>query len=44
MSKEANVKIGGILYADSLTKAGGEADTWLKFFKLNTKRLVAAMK
>jgi zinc/manganese transport system substrate-binding protein len=44
MSKEANVTIGGILYADSLTKAGGEADTWLKFFELNTKRLVAAMK
>ncbi|MBY0346465.1 MAG: zinc ABC transporter substrate-binding protein [Neisseriaceae bacterium] len=44
MSKEANVTIGGVLYADSLTKAGGEADTWLTFFELNTKRLVAAMK
>lgn len=44
ISKEANVTIGGILYADSLTKAGDEADTWLKFFELNTQRLVAAMK
>lgn len=43
IGKEAKVKVGGRLYSDSLSPPGGEADTFIRMYRLNVERLVAAM-
>lgn len=43
IGQEAKVKVGGRLYSDALTPPGGEADSFVKMYRLNIERLVAAM-
>ncbi len=44
IAREANVKVGGRLYSDALSPPGGEADSFVKMYRLNITRLVEAMK
>jgi zinc/manganese transport system substrate-binding protein len=44
IGREANVKVGGRLYSDALSPPGGEADSFVKMYRLNIARLVEAMK
>lgn len=44
IAREANVKVGGRLYSDALSPPGGEADSFVKMYRLNIARLVEAMK
>jgi len=44
IAKEANVRLGGRLYSDALSPPGGEADSFLKMYRLNIVRLVEAMR
>jgi len=43
IAQEAGVRVGGTLYSDALSAAGGPADTYLKLFEHNTRVLVAAL-
>ena len=43
VAREAGATIGGELYSDSLSKPGGEADTYLKMIRHNVSSLKAAM-
>jgi len=43
VAREAGATIGGTLYSDSLSKPGGEADTYLKMVRHNVSALKAAM-
>jgi zinc/manganese transport system substrate-binding protein len=43
IAAEARVKVGGRLYSDALSPPGGEADTYVKMYRLNIERLVEAM-
>jgi zinc/manganese transport system substrate-binding protein len=43
VAREAGASIGGTLYSDSLSKPGGEADTYLKMVRHNISALKAAM-
>lgn len=43
IGREAGVRVGGRLYADSLSAPGTEADTFLRLFAHNVQTLVAAM-
>ncbi|MCW0235175.1 MAG: zinc ABC transporter substrate-binding protein [Ferrovibrio sp.] len=43
IAREAKVKVGGRLYSDALSPPGGEADSFVKMYRLNITRLVAAM-
>ena len=43
VAREAGATIGGTLYSDSLSKPGGEADTYLKMVRHNVSTLKAAM-
>ncbi len=43
IAKEASARVGGTLYSDALSAAGGPADTYLKLFEHNTRVLVAAL-
>lgn len=43
IAQEAGVRVGGTLYSDALSAAGGPADTYLKLFEHNTRELVAAL-
>lgn len=43
ISRETKVTIGGRLYSDTLSPPGGEADSYVKMFRLNVERLTAAM-
>jgi zinc/manganese transport system substrate-binding protein len=43
LANEAGAKVGGTLYADALSPAGGPADTYLKMFDNNLPQLKAAM-
>ena len=43
LAREANAVVGGTLYSDSLSKAGGPADTYVKMFRHNVPAMVAAM-
>lgn len=43
VAREAGATIGGMLYSDSLSKPGGEADTYLKMVHHNVSTLKAAM-
>lgn len=44
IAKEAKVKVGGRLYSDALSPPGGEADSYVKMYRLNIIRLVEAMR
>ena len=43
LANEAGARVGGTLYADALSPAGGPADTYLKMFDNNLPQLKAAM-
>ena len=43
LAKEAGAAIGGALYADALSKAGGPADSYVKMFRHNVARLREGM-
>ena len=43
IAKEAGARVGGTLYSDALSAAGGPADSYLKLFEHNTRVLVAAL-
>jgi len=43
VAREAGATIGGTLYSDSLSKPGGEADTYLKMVRHNVSALKTAM-
>ena len=43
IAREAKVKVGGRLYSDALSPPGGEADSYVKMYRLNIERLVEAM-
>lgn len=44
IAREAKVKVGGRLYSDALSPPGGEADSFVKMYRLNITRLVEAMR
>ena len=44
IAREAKVKVGGRLYSDALSPPGGEADSFVKMYRLNVSRLIEAMK
>lgn len=44
IAREAKVKVGGRLYSDALSPPGGEADSFVKMYRLNIIRLVEAMR
>ncbi|MFN4311863.1 MAG: metal ABC transporter solute-binding protein, Zn/Mn family [Ferrovibrio sp.] len=44
IAKEAKVKVGGRLYSDALSAPGGEADSFVKMYRLNVSRLIEAMR
>ncbi len=43
IAAEAGTRLGGRLYADSLSPPGGEADTFLRMFSHNVDTLIDAM-
>ena len=43
IAQEAGAQVGGTLYSDALSAAGGPAETYLKLFEHNTRMLVAAL-
>jgi len=43
IAQEAGARVGGTLYSDALSSAGGPASTYLKLFEHNTRVLVAAL-
>lgn len=43
IAREAGVHIGGELYADTLSPAGGPADSYLKLFEYNVRTIVQAL-
>jgi zinc/manganese transport system substrate-binding protein len=43
IARETGARIGGTLYADALSEAGGPADTYLKIFEHNLPLLRSAM-
>ncbi|WP_300297828.1 zinc ABC transporter substrate-binding protein [Ferrovibrio sp.] len=43
IAREARVKVGGRLYSDALSPPGGEADSFVKMYRLNVSRLIEAM-
>jgi zinc/manganese transport system substrate-binding protein len=43
IAKEAGARIGGTLYSDALTGAGGPAPTYIEMMRHNVKQLVAAL-
>lgn len=44
IAREAKVKVGGRLYSDALSPPGGEADSFVKMYRLNITRLIEAMR
>jgi zinc/manganese transport system substrate-binding protein len=44
IGREAKVKVGGRLYSDALSPPGGEADSFVKMYRLNITRLIEAMR
>ncbi|MBL8669454.1 MAG: zinc ABC transporter substrate-binding protein [Alphaproteobacteria bacterium] len=41
--RETGARMGGTLYADALSKAGGPADSYVKMFRHNARQLVEAL-
>lgn len=44
IAKESGAEVGGTLYADGLSKAGGDADTYLKMMKHNITTVYQTLK
>jgi zinc/manganese transport system substrate-binding protein len=44
IARESGVKVAGEIYSDSLSKAGGPADTYVKMVRHNTTALTAAIR
>lgn len=44
IAREAKVKVGGRLYSDALSPPGGEADSFVKMYRLNIIRLIETMR
>jgi len=44
VAKESGVKLGGELYSDALSKQDGAAPTYIKMFKNNVTKIIAAMR
>lgn len=43
IAREAGARVGGTLYSDALSAAGGPADTYLRMFEHNARTLAAAL-
>lgn len=43
IAREAGARVGGTLYSDALSKAGGPADTYLRLFEHNARTLAEAL-
>jgi zinc/manganese transport system substrate-binding protein len=43
IANEGGAKVGGRLYSDALSVAGSEADTYMKFFTCNARRIAAGL-
>jgi zinc/manganese transport system substrate-binding protein len=43
LSRETGVRIGGTLYADTLSGPTGPAPTYIEMMRSNTKAIVAAL-
>lgn len=43
IARETGARVGGTLYSDALSAAGGPADTYLKLFEHNARTLAAAL-
>jgi zinc/manganese transport system substrate-binding protein len=44
IARDSGVKVAGEVYSDSLSKAGGPADTYVKMVRHNTTALTAAIR
>lgn len=44
LASETGMKVGGLLYADTLSAPGGEADTYLDMMRHNGRTIVAAIR
>jgi len=44
VAKDAGAKVGGRLYSDTLSPPGGEADSYIRMYRLNITRLAEAMR
>ena len=44
VAKEANIKYGGVLYVDSLSKTGGPVPTYIDLLKVTTERIVIGLR
>ncbi|MGQ3030737.1 MAG: metal ABC transporter solute-binding protein, Zn/Mn family, partial [Ferrovibrionaceae bacterium] len=44
IARETGAVVGGTLYSDALSPAGGPADTYIKMFRYNLPLLVAGMR
>lgn len=44
IARETQVRLGGVLYSDALSKPGGPAATYLDMMSANARALIAAMK
>jgi zinc/manganese transport system substrate-binding protein len=44
IARETGAVVGGTLYSDALSAAGGPADTYIKMFRYNLPLLVAGMR
>lgn len=44
IAKDAGIEMGGVLYTDALSDENGEAGTYLEMIRINTKRMIDAIK
>ena len=44
VAKEANIKYGGVLYVDSLSKSDGPVPTYIDLLKVTSERIVKGLK
>lgn len=44
IARDARVRVGGRLYSDALSLPGGEADTFIKMYRVNIERLTETMR
>ena len=44
LSRETNVRIGGTLYADTLSPPGGPVPSYMEMMRVNTRTMVEALK
>ena len=43
IARETGAKVGGVLYSDALTDAGGDAPTYIDLMRHNLKQLANAL-